>query len=164
MVEINLLTWRAQKNQYEKKSLCLLIIAGAIVAGTLWGGLHYFVMKSVDAKMQRVSMLSARLPDVPRESADIVTENDERKYMNASSAIKIIDAAATTIQLGVCYQRILREGAHVSLAGRAWSAVAVTLALQELEQNEVLGAANLGEMKRESENKLMHFSIEAGVG
>lgn len=158
MVEINLITWRTQKNEYEKNMVRVFMLVGCLIAALFVSGAHYLMMNIIDKQTRSVSLLGARLPGSRHE--EVTTEHVE-KFQSPAEFVKILNAVSQSARFGVCYQKISLDAARATLLGKARTVMSVTWALHDLEVANIYGNIVLQDVKQ-LENNLLQFSFNAG--
>lgn len=143
MVEINLLSWRAEKQAYELKSVRQTIAASVAAACIILIALHILLSEKVrrDAlQLQRMHIAA------PQEMH--VAERDTQEILSAQLLALLLDAAAKISGSGVCYQRIARDDNGWRLEGQALSLQSVSSGLTVFMDSALFAKMNLQELKK----------------
>lgn len=158
MVEINLLPWREEKQQYELRLMKRMLTVGCVVVIMFWLCVHMWMAWQVNRASQHVRELRASMPAA--QHADMEESKDnEREFVSGADIVSLLNATSRAAASGVCYQRIARENRGIIFAGNASSLQALTASKRRLQTSGVLSQVNMMDFKKDS--LLNHFQFSA---
>ena len=165
MVEINLLPWREQKHQYERKIMRHFFLGGLLTALLILAISHYFLNEKINRESQRVEIMKTALqvyaPDGLSAQQKNSLENDgiDTYVMTPAAVMQLLEAATLTTGRGICFKSISREGRAIKLSGEAWSLAALTSSLDGFGKKNVFESIKIDEVKRL--NDVFQFKLDA---
>lgn len=155
MAQINLLPWREERREEQKREF--LAIAGlfaAVAAGVVF--LWFSVMSSaIDAQNDRNSYLQKRINELNAQVREINEMKKQKKQLiarmeviqalqgNRPEIVHIFDELVRTLPDGVFYNSIVRKGAVITLRGTAESNNRVSSLMRQLEASDWFTDPNL---------------------
>lgn len=156
MVEINLISWRAEKHAYEEKILRQIIAGSVAAAMIIMITAHIILKAAVRQDQQRLHHFTEILPTVADSHAkiNIIT------YSTTAELAALLDAAAKTIGSGVCYQRIAKEDGGWVIEGRALTSQSMLSGLMSLEKMPLSAGMTLRELKKDASHDVYQFVIQ----
>lgn len=156
MVEINLISWRAEKQAYEEKVTRQIIAASAATAMIIMMTTHIILKAAVRHDEKRLQHFSAAVPQL----ADVNQNVSIAEYSTAAQLSALLDAAAKTIGSGVCYQRIAKHDDGWTIEGRALTAQSMLSGLMSLEKIPSSDGMELRELKKDASHDHYQFVIQ----
>ncbi len=155
MVEINLISWRAEKQAYEEKVTRQIIAASAAAAMIIMMTAHIILKSAVRHDEKRLQHFAAT-----PQFADVNPNGKIIEYSTAAQLAALFDAAAKTIGSGVCYQRIAKQDEVWTLEGRALTAQSMLSGLMSFEKIPSSDGVVLRELKKDTSHDYYQFVIQ----
>lgn len=155
MAQINLLPWREERREEQKREF--LAIAGlfaVVAAGVVF--LWYSVMSAaIDTQNDRNGYLQKRINELNAQVREINDMKKQKKQLiarmeviqslqgNRPEIVHIFDELVRTLPDGVFYNSIVRKGGTISLKGTAESNNRVSSLMRQLDASEWFSDPNL---------------------
>lgn len=160
MVEINLLPWREEKQQYELRLMKRALTSGCVVMIILWFCIHMWMAWQVNRASQHVRQLRASMPAAQHVDTE-ETKDNEREFVYGADIVSLLNASSRAAASGVCYQRIARENGGIIFAGNASSLQSLTVSQRRLQASEVFSQVKMMDFKKDSLLNNFQFSAHA---
>lgn len=158
-IEINLLAWREARREQRSKRFQLILGLSALVgvgAGWLVSSLY---QQQLDVQLQRNGYVETQSQQLDRDITTLREFRETREQMLTQIAlirelqfsrpqtVRVFNQLATSLEDGVYYTRVSREGERLRLAGLAESNRQVSDQMRALATREVLGVPTLAEVE-----------------
>lgn len=141
MVEINLISWRAEKRAYEEKVTRQIIAASAAGAMLVMICAHLVLKAAVKHHEKQLQHVTA---EIPQSYVSVGAMS-----VSPAAELAVLLDAANFIGGGVCYQRITKDDSGWMIEGRALSAQAMLSGLRTFEKIPASAGAALRELKKD---------------
>lgn len=162
MVEINLLSWRAEKNKYERNRMRLIIAVAVITSLTLMIMIHLLLMKQIqrdDRLLQQLGMKFSGLNPSQRHQAASVDVLEDG-FAAGKMMRLMLDEMAKSTASGVCFQQLSRDENGWHLSGRALSAASFTSAWRVLAAVNFFKNSVVQELKKDLAQDYFQFILQ----
>ncbi len=170
-IEINLLPWREAQRQRRSKRFYLALALMALVGlGGGYGATWYYEQQLV-AQQQRHDLIRQRTAELDRDIRT-VSEYEERlatlkrrievlQQLQAErpQTVHVFNALAASLEEGVHYASLRRQGAQLRLTGLADDNRQVSAQLRALEASPVLDVPVLSEVEAEEGERRFDLSV-----
>lgn len=158
MVELNLLSWREEKKEYERGRTKFLAAASIIVSLCIAAMTHVILAAEVRRDQQKLHVTGTSLPQTGK-TAEI--ENDElpEVQLSAVELAKMLDDAAAAAGYGMCFTNILYHDKRWQLQGMVLSPLSLTAGMRAL--HEAANAIKLSEFRQIPERDFYQFLLNA---
>lgn len=165
MTEINLLPWREQKREHEKKVFTTMLLMAVVVAGVIVFLINYYADTLVDNQMVRNQTLEKEiviLDDQIREikALKLVREGlisrmsiVQNLQATRTLMVHLFDELIKVMPSGVYVTKLDRQSDEVNLWGYSESNTNVSFLMRNIETNDWIQIPNLAEIKKMQEKK-----------
>ena len=166
MTEINLLPWREQKREGEKKQFITYLIVAIVSAVVIVFLINYYATSLVDMQTQRNQRLRDEISQLEKQIKEI---SDIKKLREALIArmnivqnlqatrtltVRLLDEIIRIIPSGVYLYQIDRVGDKVTILGYAESNTNISQLMRSIEKSVWIQDPELTEIKKTAEVKL----------
>lgn len=158
MGQINLLPWREEARKVKQIYFALTLLAAVLVAVVimlfvhLWMGakLHHYAIRSVFLQSE-ITQESTLFDTLKKKKEDQMTLESRVEYIfqlraNSFNAVRLLDELVTLIPRSVSMDKIVREGNHITLTGKAQAELQITLFMKNLTQSPYFKNPKLTQM------------------
>lgn len=160
MVQINLLPWREQKREQEKKEFTTYIMLGVAIAAFIVFIFNYYAMSVLDAQKQRNELLNKEITKLDAQIKEIKSLKQLRADLIArmtivqdlqstrSLTVRLFDELIDITPDGVLFTKVERLGTRVSIYGYADSNTQVSSLMRNIEADKWFKDPELTEIKK----------------
>lgn len=160
MTRINLLPWREQKREKEKKLFTLFLLVGVAIASFIVFLLNYYASNLVNNQISRNQMLQQEIAVYDRQIREIKNLEKVRSMLvsrmsvvrNLQSTrtlmVHLLDELIKVTPSGVYLSKIEGKNNIISLSGYAESNTYVSQEMKNIENDEWLHNPVLSEIKK----------------
>ncbi|MDW5377335.1 PilN domain-containing protein [Halomonas sp. HP20-15] len=158
-IEINLLAWREARREQRSKRFQLILGVSAL-AGIAAGWLvSSFYQHQLDVQQQRNQYVEAQSQQLDRDITTLREFREAREQMltqielirelqfSRPQTVRVFNQLVTSLEDGVYYTRLSREGERLRLAGLAETNRQVSDQMRALAAREALGVPTLAEIE-----------------
>ena len=165
MAEINLLPWREQKREEEKKKFITYLLIGLFSALVISFLINYYASSFVDMQTQRNDRLKSEIAILEKQIKEIADTKKVREAliarMNIVQAlqatriltVRLLDEMVNIVPDGVYFYQIRREGDNVTVLGYAESNTNISNLMRNIEGSSWIQAPKLTEVKRTTDSE-----------
>lgn len=170
-IEINLLPWRAQVSERRRKRFYLFLALSAVLGLAAGGGASYHYQQQLSAQQQRNAHVRQQMTELDvairsigeyealREQMLERIEIFTRLQQGRALTVELYDQLAASLEEGVHYTRLARQGDTLRLVGLAEDNRQVSNQLRALAQAPVFDVPVLSEVENEADQGLRRFSL-----
>ena len=166
MTDINLLPWREQKREREKKQFITYLTTGAISAIAIVLIINYYATYLVDMQEHRNQRLKDEITQLEKKIKEISEIKKLRQALIArmnivqnlqatrTLTVRLLDEIIRILPEGVYLYQIERVGDKVTLLGYAESNTNISKLMRSIEGSVWIKDPELTEIKKTTDNKL----------
>lgn len=159
MTRINLLPWREQQREQEKKRFILFLLAGVVLASFIVFLIHCYASNRVNNQISRNQMVQQEIVVYDRQLKEIKNlEKVRSRLFSRMSIVRNLQSTRTLMAhlfdelikvtpLGVYISKIEGKNNIISLSGYAESNTSVSLEMKNIENDVWLHRPVLREIK-----------------
>ncbi len=165
MTEINLLPWREQKRELEKKQFITYLIVGLVSAVIIVFLINYYAGYLVDSQTDRNQRLKNEILILDAQIKDISTIKKLRQSLIARMnvirdlqatrilTVHLLDEIISIIPDGMYLYEVKREGDKVTVSGYSESNTSVSQLMRSIEGSIWLKDPELNDIKKIADSK-----------
>ncbi|KXS38978.1 MAG: type IV pilus assembly protein PilN [Halomonadaceae bacterium T82-2] len=158
-IEINLLPWReARRERRNRRFLVILGLVTLLAVAGAWGVATLYQQRLdsqqrrndyIQAQSRRLDQDISTLSDFRKTREQMLTQIDLIRQLQFSrpQTVRVFNQLAASLQDGVYYTRLEREGDMLRLGGRARTNRQVSAQMRALEARPVFGVPTLSEVQ-----------------
>lgn len=162
MTEINLLPWREQKREREKKKFITYLTAGLIIAAVIVFLINSYASHLVDMQTKRNQRLQAEINQLDRQIEEIKSLKKLRQALIARMnivqdlqasrilTVHLLDEIIKIMPEGIYLYRVERVSNKVTITGYAESNTDISQLMRSIENSVWLQEPKLVEIKKSS--------------
>lgn len=155
MTRINLLPWREEHRQEQKKQFLAMIVLTLFLAGAIVGLIHIQVASKIDYQSSRNRFLTSEIAALDKEIAEISDLQKVRRSLlermeviqdlqsSRPSIVHLFTEIVSTVPNGVYLQSLTQTGPNLVIKGEAESNARVSTYMRNLDDSEWLKEPNL---------------------
>lgn len=158
MVELNLIPWRQQKQEYDKKRQRLCVMLGVLIALCLWMALHAWLQSQIDYSREHLKILQLELTRMNAKQ----NKNTPavHKGLTPHDLIKLLSVLAARQESGVCLHHVAFDSHDFILDGHAWSTISLLAYINKIAMPEGWGSFALTKIEKKSKYAPMSYSVK----
>lgn len=142
---INLLPWREEYKEFQRKQFIFFLGFAAAMSVFLIVGLHLFFMNRTDNQYARNDYLKQEIAKIDKQITEIEGLQKERQLLlarmnviqrlqeNRPNAVKIFDGIAKTVPDGLYFTNVTRVKSKLNIQGKAESNIRVSKFMRNIE-------------------------------
>ena len=165
MTEINLLPWREQKREQEKKEFITYLLIGLVSALAISFLINYYASSLVDMQTQRNDRLKNEIAMLEKQIKEIADIKKVREALIARMnivqnlqatrilTVRLLDEVMKILPDGVYLYQIKREGDKVTVLGYAESNTNISNLMWNIEGSSWIQDPELTEIKKATDTK-----------
>ncbi|CAM3389185.1 PilN domain-containing protein [Halomonas lysinitropha] len=171
-IEINLLPWREEERARRSKRFFMALALMALLGlGGGYGATWYYEQRLAD-QQQRHQLINSRTAELDRDLRAVSQYQEqlnslkrqievfEQLQMGRPQTVHVFNALAASLEEGVYYTRLNRQGSQLRLTGLAEDNRRVSDQLRQLEASPVFDVPVLSEVETaESEMRRFNLSV-----
>lgn len=170
-IEINLLPWReAQRERRSRRFLGVLALVALLGAGGGWG-MALWYQQALEVQQQRNRHIQAQTQQLDRDIQAIRNYQDLRERMltqielirelqfSRPQTVRVFNQLVTSLEEGVYYTRLSRQGDRLSLGGLAETNRQVSDQMRAIAAAEVFAIPALSEVQAEGDGQRRRFDM-----
>lgn len=165
MTEINLLPWREQRREQERKWFTTMLLAGVVVAISVAFLINSYANHLVNVQTERNKILSDEIANLDEQIKEIKTLKQVRSALISRMSIvqnlqstrtmmvHLFDELINIIPAGIYVTKLERKNDLVTLWGFSESNANISLLMTNIENNVWIEHPELSEIKKIDEKK-----------
>lgn len=155
MTRINLLPWREEQRQEQKKQFVVMAVAICILAAAIVGLIHFQMQSKIDYQQSRNNFLTKAIADVDEEIKEIQELRKVRRSLiermeviqdlqgSRPSIVHLFTEIVSTVPNGVYLESLGQTGGNLLINGEAESNARVSTYMRNLQASAWLKDPNL---------------------
>ncbi len=155
MTRINLLPWRAELRQEQKKAFGMLLVLITVLAGAIVGLIHIQMSTKIDYQMSRNKYIRDEINQLDKQIAEISDLRKVRRSLlermeviqdlqgSRPSIVHLFTEIVSTVPNGVYLQTLNQTGNNLVMTGEAESNARVSTYMRNLDASDWLKEPNL---------------------
>ena len=163
MTTINLLPWREQKREQEKKEFIAFLLAGVMTALLIVGCMDYYAISLSDAQSDRNARLKTEIATFDKQLKEIKNLKALRQALIArmimvqnlqasrTLTVHLLDEMIRILPMGVYLYQVDRVGDKVTVLGYADSNTEISQLMRNIEGSYWITDPKLTEIKKTDE-------------
>tara|TARA_Y100000034_G_scaffold128484_1_gene183102 strand:+ start:790 stop:1365 length:576 start_codon:yes stop_codon:yes gene_type:complete len=181
MAHINLLPWREQQRQHQKKQYLLGLVALAVIVGLVFWFIAQAFTQQIENQNSRNKFLEEQIAALDAEIGEIKKIKESKNALeqrmslieqlqaNRNVAPIVFDRLASIVPAGVTFESMRRTGNRISIDGTSDSNNRLSDFMRALENSDTFVAAELSTIKSDNTNAIaissftLTFSINPNI-
>jgi len=173
MTQINLLPWREELRQEQKKQFAMMAAMTCILAAAIVGLIHFQMQSKIDYQLSRNSFLSSEIAKVDEEIKEISDLQKVRRSLiermeviqdlqgSRPSIVHLFTEIVSTVPNGVYLESLEQNADNLLINGEAESNARVSTYMRNLSDSEWLKDPNLTVIEIEdiTVNRISTFTL-----
>ena len=173
MTQINLLPWREELRQEQKKQFGLMVAMTLVLAAAIVGLIHFQMQAKIDYQLSRNRFLNQEIAKVDEEIKEIAELQKVRRSLiermeviqdlqaSRPSIVHLFTEIVSTVPNGVYLQTLVQTGSNLLIKGEAESNARVSTYMRNLSASEWLKDPNLAviEVEDKTTNRISTFTL-----
>ena len=173
MTQINLLPWREELRQEQKKQFAVMAVMTCVLAAAIVGLIHFQMQAKIDYQLSRNSFLTAEIAKVDEEIKEISELQKVRRSLiermeviqdlqgSRPSIVHLFTEIVSTVPNGVYLKTLTQTGGNLLINGEAESNARVSTYMRNLSASDWLKDPNLTVIEIEdiTVNRLTAFPL-----
>ncbi len=173
MTRINLLPWREEMRQEQKKQFGIMVGLVAVLAAAIVGLIHIQMQGKIDYQNSRNNFLSAEIGQLDEEIKEISELQKVRRNLiermeiiqdlqgSRPSIVYLFTEIVSTVPNGVYLENLNQNGGNLIVNGEAESNARVSTYMRNLSDSEWLKDPNLSviEIEDKTVNRISAFTL-----
>lgn len=173
MTQINLLPWREELRQEQKKEFGMMAVMSLILGAAIVGLIHFQMQAKISYQLSRNKFLSDEIAKVDEEIKEIAELQKVRRSLiermeviqdlqaSRPSIVHLFTEIVSTVPNGVYLQTLTQSGNNLLINGEAESNARVSTYMRNLSASEWLKEPNLTviEVQDKTVNRISTFTL-----
>ncbi len=173
MTRINLLPWREELRQEQKKQFVTMLVMTAVLSAAIVGLIHFQMQAKIDYQLSRNRYLSKEIATLDKEIAEIAELQKVRRSLiermeviqdlqgSRPSIVHLFTEIVSTVPNGVYLETLKQSGNNLLINGLAESNARVSTYMRNLSASEWLKEPNLSVIEIEdiTVNRISTFTL-----
>ncbi len=173
MTRINLLPWREERRQEQKKQFAMMALMTCILAAAIVGLIHFQMQSKIDYQLSRNRFLTNEIKKLDEEIKEISELQKVRRSLiermeviqdlqgSRPSIVHLFTEIVSTVPNGVYLQTLKQTGSNLLINGEAESNARVSTYMRNLAGSEWLKEPNLSviEIQDFTVNRISTFTL-----
>ncbi len=173
MTRINLLPWREELRQEQKKQFMMMLIMTAVLAAAIVGLIHFQMQAKIDYQLSRNRFLQTEIGKLDNEIAEIAELQKVRRSLiermeviqdlqgSRPSIVHLFTEIVSTVPNGVYLKSLTQSGTNLVINGLAESNARVSTYMRNLAASDWLKEPNLSVIEIEdiTVNRISTFTL-----
>ena len=173
MTRINLLPWREELRQEQKKQFVMMLVMTAVLSAAIVGLIHFQMQAKIDYQLSRNRYLSNEIATLDKEIAEIAELQKIRRSLiermeviqdlqgSRPSIVHLFTEIVSTVPNGVYLESLTQSGNNLVINGLAESNARVSTYMRNLAASEWLKEPNLSVIEIEdiTVNRISTFTL-----
>ena len=173
MTTINLLPWREEHRQKQKKDFAVMLGMTAVLAAAIWGLIHVQMQAKIDYQLSRNTFMTNEIKKLEEEIKEISELQKVRRSLiermeviqdlqrSRPSIVHLFTEIVSTVPNGVYLESLAQTGSNLLINGQAESNARVSTYMRNLAASEWLKEPNLTVIEIEdiTVNRISTFTL-----
>jgi len=173
MTRINLLPWREEQRQEQKKQFGVMAVMSCVLAAAIVGLIHFQMQSKIDYQLSRNRFMSNEIIKVDEEIKEISELQKTRRSLiermeviqdlqgSRPSIVHLFTEIVSTVPNGVYLETLSQKGSDLLVTGEAESNARVSTYMRNLQASEWLKDPNLTviEIEDKTVNRISSFKL-----
>ena len=173
MTEINLLPWREEHRQEQKKGFVVMVVMVCVFAAAIVGLIHFQMQGKINYQLNRNQFLSAEIVTLDKQILEIQELQKVRDSLmermeviqklqgSRPSIVHLFSEIVSTVPNGVYLQSLNQTGSNLVIKGEAESNARVSTYMRNLQASAWLKDPNLTviEIEDKTINRISTFTL-----
>jgi type IV pilus assembly protein PilN len=173
MTEINLLPWREEHRQEQKKGFVIMVVMVCVFAAAIVGLIHFQMQGKINYQLARNQFLSAEITILDKQILEIQELQKVRDSLiermeviqklqgSRPSIVHLFTEIVSTVPNGVYLQSLAQTGSNLVIKGEAESNARVSTYMRNLQASAWLKDPNLTviEIEDKTINRISTFTL-----
>lgn len=173
MTRINLLPWREEHRQEQKKQFAVMAVSICVLAAAIVGLIHFQMQSKIDYQQSRNNFITAEIAKVDEEIKEIQELQKVRRSLiermeviqdlqgSRPSIVHLFTEIVSTVPNGVYLQSLNQTGGNLLINGEAESNARVSTYMRNLQASAWLKDPNLSviEIEDKTVNRVSTFTL-----
>jgi type IV pilus assembly protein PilN len=173
VTQINLLPWRAELRQEQKKQFAVMAVMTCVLAAAIVGLIHFQMQAKINYQMSRNRFVTDEINKVNEEIKEISELQKVRRSLiermeviqdlqgSRPSIVHLFTDIVSTVPNGVYLESLIQTGSNLELNGQAESNSRVSTYMRNLSASEWLKEPNLTVIEIEdiTVNRISTFTL-----
>jgi type IV pilus assembly protein PilN len=173
ITRINLLPWREELRQEQKKQFAIMSVMTCILAAAIVGLIHFQMLSKIDYQESRNRFLTSEIASVDKEITEIAELQKVRRSLvermeviqdlqgSRPSIVHLFSEIVSTVPNGVYLESLVQTGNNLSINGEAESNARVSTYMRNLQASDWLKDPNLTviEIEDKTVNRISTFTL-----
>ena len=173
ITRINLLPWREELRQEQKKQFLLMLVMTCVLAAAIVGLIHFQMQAKIDYQLARNKFVSDEIAKVDKEIAEISELQKVRRSLiermeviqdlqgSRPSIVHLFSEIVSTVPNGVYLESLAQTGSNLLINGEAESNARVSTYMRNLAASDWLKEPNLTVIEIEdiTVNRISTFTL-----
>lgn len=170
---INLLPWRAELRQEQKKQFAMLALMTCVLAGAIAGLVYMQMQSKIDYQLSRNSFMTSEIQKLDEEIKEIKELKKTRRSLvermeviqdlqaSRPSIVHLFSEIVSTVPNGVYLESLTQTGSNLLINGEAESNARVSTYMRNLSASDWLKDPNLTVIEIEdiTVNRISAFTL-----
>jgi type IV pilus assembly protein PilN len=173
MTRINLLPWREEHRQEQKKQFAVMAVSICVLAAAIVGLIHFQMQSKIDYQQSRNNFITSEIAKVDEEIKEIKELQKVRRSLiermeviqdlqgSRPSIVHLFTEIVSTVPNGVYLQSLDQTGGNLLINGEAESNARVSTYMRNLQASAWLKDPNLTviEIEDKTVNRVSTFTL-----
>ncbi|MBT8434479.1 MAG: PilN domain-containing protein [Gammaproteobacteria bacterium] len=173
MTSINLLPWREELRQEQKKQFAMMAVMTALLAVAIWGLIHFQMQSKIDYQLSRNTYMTNEIKKLDEEIKEIRELQKVRRSLiermeviqdlqaSRPSIVHLFTEIVSSVPNGVYLETLTQVGSNLTINGEAESNARVSTYMRNLSASEWLKDPNLTVIEIEdiTVNRISTFTL-----
>jgi len=173
MTRINLLPWREELRQEQKKQFLIMLVMTCVLAAAIVGLIHFQMQSKIDYQLTRNRFMTAEIGKLDEEIKEISELQKVRRSLiermeviqdlqgSRPSIVHLFTEIVSTVPNGVYLETLAQTGSNLLITGEAESNARVSTYMRNLSASEWLKDPNLTviEIEDKTVNRISSFTL-----
>jgi type IV pilus assembly protein PilN len=173
MTRINLLPWREELRQEQKKQFALMAVMTCVLAAAIVGLIHFQMQSKIDYQLSRNRFMDSEIKKVDEEIKEISELQKTRRSLiermeviqdlqgSRPSIVHLFSEIVSTVPNGVYLKTLAQTGSNLLITGEAESNARVSTYMRNLQASPWLKDPNLTviEIEDKTVNRISSFTL-----
>jgi type IV pilus assembly protein PilN len=173
MTRINLLPWREELRQEQKKQFLMILAMTCVLAAAIVGLIHFQMQSKIDYQLTRNRFMTNEIGKLDEEIKEISELQKVRRSLiermeviqdlqgSRPSIVHLFTEIVSTVPNGVYLETLAQTGSNLLITGEAESNARVSTYMRNLQASEWLKDPNLTviEIEDKTVNRISSFTL-----
>jgi len=173
MTQINLLPWREELRQEQKKQFALMAVMSCVLAVAIVGLIHFQMQAKIDYQLSRNTFMTTEISKLDEEIKEISELQKVRRSLiermeviqdlqgSRPSIVHLFTEIVSTVPNGVYLESLAQTGSNLVINGEAESNARVSTYMRNLQASAWLKDPNLTviEIEDKTVNRISSFTL-----